>query len=56
MWSIIGMLILAWSAWAIFSGITSAMWEPSTGGAAGCAVIIGFFAVIVGGILTWVLL
>jgi len=55
-WSIVGMLIIAWGCFAIFSGFSSAQNDPSTGTAAGCAVMLGIIALIVGGLLTWVLL
>lgn len=56
MWSILGMLVIAWGFFAIYEGFSSAQNNPSTGTAAGCAVIMGLFALIIGGLLTWWLL
>jgi hypothetical protein len=50
------MLVIAWGCFAIYEGFSSAQNNPSTGTAAGCAVIMGLFALIIGGLLTWWLL
>lgn len=53
MWSIIGILIIAWGVFAIVSSIVETNNNPSVGGAAIIVVQFGVVAIVIGSLILW---